>query len=122
GDGPGALAAALRANELAPGSRAGYNAARTLLAMNRPAEAEALLAELDPEHGPMRGWPAYWSQRAYAAHLLGHHEEAIAFAREMHRRHPEQRVTTVLEARALASLGRRAELDSLFRAAEALPS
>jgi serine/threonine-protein kinase len=121
GDGPGALEAALRANELAPGSRAGYNAARTLLAMNRPAEAEALLASLDPEHGPMRGWPAYWSQRAYAAHLLGHHEEALAFAREMHRRHPEQRVTTVLEARALASLGRRTELDSLFRAAEALP-
>ncbi len=121
GDGPGALAAALRANDLAPGSRAGYNAARTLLAMNRPAEAEAMLATLDPEHGPMRGWPAYWSQRAYAAHLLGHHEEALGFAREMHRRHPEQRVTTVLEARALASLGRRTELDSLFEAADALP-
>jgi serine/threonine-protein kinase len=121
GDGPRALAAALRANELAPGSRAGYNAARTLLAMNRPAEAEAMLASLDPEHGPMRGWPAYWSQRAYAAHLLGQHEAALGFAREMHRRHPEQRVTTVLEARALASLGRMAELDSLFRAAEALP-
>jgi tetratricopeptide (TPR) repeat protein/TolB-like protein len=121
GDGPGALAAALRANDLAPGSRAGYNAARTLLAMNRPAEAEAMLASLDPEHGPMRGWPAYWSQRAYAAHLLGRHDEALAFAREMHRRYPDQRVTTVLEARSLASLGRHAELDSLFRATEGLP-
>lgn len=122
GDGPRALDGALRAATAAPGSRAAYNAARTLLAMNRPAEAERILAGLDPDRGPMRGWPAYWSQRAYAAHLLGRHDDELAHAREMRRRHPEQRVTWVLEARAFGATARMAELDSLLLAAETLPA
>lgn len=121
GDTPAALAASRRATDLAPGSRARYNLALALASLNRPAEALAQLDSLDPDRGPMRGWPAYWSQRSYALHLLGRHDDELAAARTMTARHPEQRVAWVVMARALAAAGRVAELDSVLRAAEPLP-
>lgn len=120
GDGVGALNAVRRATELASGSRSRYNLALSLARLNRPAEALAQLDSLDPDTGPMRGWPAYWSQRSYANHQLGNHQQELADAREMSLRHPAQRVTRVIEARALAASGRLAELDSLLRASEQL--
>lgn len=120
GDRQRALQATLRASEVAPGSRAPYHAAQIQLQLNHPAAAESLLAGMDPDHGPMRVWPAYWSQRAYAAHLLARHERERAFARTMRGRHPEQRVTWVIEARALGAEGRTASLDSLLRTADTL--
>lgn len=121
GDTPGALAASRRATELAPGSRARYNLALALATLNRPAEALAQLDSLDPDRGPMRGWPAYWSQRSYSLHLLGRHDEELAAAEEMHARHPEQRVAWVVMARAHAAAGELAALDSVLARAEALP-
>jgi hypothetical protein len=120
GDRGRALAPILRAIALAPGSRGTYNAAYILLQLNRPAESAAMLRQLDPDHGPMRDWPAYWSQRAFAAHLLARHDEELALAREMKRRFPKQRVAWVIEARALAAMGRAGALDSLFDAAATL--
>ena len=120
GDSPAALLAAERAVELAPGSRARYSAAQALLALNRPAAALAQLDSLDPDRGPMRGWPAYWSQRAYNAHLLGDHEAELANAVAMAERHPSQRVPGVIAARALAAQGRMAALDSTLAAHEPL--
>ncbi|MCB9505742.1 MAG: protein kinase [Gemmatimonadales bacterium] len=121
GDLPEALRAIRRAHELAPGSRAGYNLGTTLLALGRAAEARDVLLALDPDRGPMRGWPAYWSQRAYAAHHLGLHDAELADAIEMARRHPGQRVTGVIVARALAADGRFAALDSALAAHVILP-
>jgi tRNA A-37 threonylcarbamoyl transferase component Bud32/TolB-like protein/tetratricopeptide (TPR) repeat protein len=121
GDTPGAMQASRRATELAPGSRARYNLALSLASLNRPAEALAQLDSLDPDQGPMRGWPAYWSQRSYALHLLGRHDDELETARIMSRRHPEQRVAWVVMARALAATGRIAELDSVLRAGDPLP-
>lgn len=120
GDRGRALAPIQRAMALAPGSRASYNAAYILLQLNRPAEADAMLRQLDPDRGPMREWPSYWSQRAYAAHLLGAHEEEVALAREMKHRFPTQRVAWVIEARALAAMGRQVALDSLLQEASTL--
>jgi tRNA A-37 threonylcarbamoyl transferase component Bud32 len=120
GDRGRALAPIQRAMALAPGSRASYSAAYILLQLNRPAEAAAMLRQLDPDHGPMRDWPSYWSQRAYAAHLLGDHADELGLAREMKRRFPAQRVAWVIEARALAAMGRHAALDSLLQAASTL--
>ncbi len=121
GDRGRALDPIMRANAMAPGSRAAYNAAYILLQLNRPAEADSMLRTMDPDHGPMRAWPSYWSQRAYSAHLLGRHEDELALAREMKRRFPDQRVAWVIESRALAALGRRAALDSTLASAAALP-
>jgi tetratricopeptide (TPR) repeat protein len=120
GDVPGALLASERAVQLAPGSRARYNMAQALLALNRPAAALAQLDSLDPDLGPLRGWPAYWSQRAYNAHLLGDHQDELESARAMAVRHPSQRVPGVIAARALAADGRLELLDSTLAAHEHL--
>jgi TolB-like protein len=121
GDVRSALEAALRAAAEAPGTRAGYNAALAFSNLDRPAEALAQLDSLDPEVGPMRGWPAYWSQRSYAHHQLGDHRAEIEDARTMAERHPGQRVALVIEARALGAMGALASLDSLIALAEPLP-
>jgi tRNA A-37 threonylcarbamoyl transferase component Bud32/tetratricopeptide (TPR) repeat protein/TolB-like protein len=120
GDFPLALAHTTKAMELASGTRASYNAANFLTSLNRPEEADAMLRSLDPDHGPMRDWPSYWNQRAHASHLLGRYDDELMAARELKRRFPKQRSALVIEARALAALGRRAELDSLLVAAETL--
>jgi tRNA A-37 threonylcarbamoyl transferase component Bud32/TolB-like protein len=122
GDTPAALAAAERATRLSPGSRSRYNLALALASLNRPAEALAHLDSLDPDRGPMKGWAAYWSQRAYAAHLLGQHEAELVDAQAMADRHAGQRVTWVIQARANAAMGRLQQLDSLLLAAEPLPA
>lgn len=120
GDRSQALPKILLAARLAPSSRAGYNAAFVLLQLNRPHEADSVLGTLDPDRGAMRDWPTYWSQRAYAAHLLGDHAREREYARTMRARHPDQRVSWVIEARALGAMGREAALDSLLGAAATL--
>jgi serine/threonine-protein kinase len=119
-DRPLAIEKLRRANTLAPGSRAAYSLAYVLLQFNRAHEALAVLASLDPDHGAMKGWPSYWTQRASAAHVAGAHEDELRFAQEMRRRFPSQRSAWVLEARALAALGQTTEVDALLAEAEAL--
>lgn len=121
-DAPRALTAIRAAARVAPGTRAGYNAALTALTLNRVEEAHAHLQALDPERGLMRGWSSYWTQLTHALHLLARHEEELAAARTARTRYPDRRVNLVLESRALAALGRTPDLDSLLAASEALPT
>lgn len=121
GDRARALAVMRRAVEIAPGSRAPYNVAVNALTLNQPEAALAALATLDPDHGPIRGWAAYWTQLAHAHHLLGAHNPELAAARERARRHPGDRVAIVLEVRALAAMGRTVSIDSVLREAIAQP-
>ncbi|MGE5927363.1 MAG: hypothetical protein ACM357_08410 [Gemmatimonadota bacterium] len=120
-DGDRALAAIRRAAQIAPSTRSPYNLAFTALRMNRPQEALTALLALDPDTGPMRDWPSYWTQRAHAHHLLGQHDREREAAREMARRHPALRVPLALELRPLAAQGNVAAIDSLLRDAVALP-
>ena len=120
GDNVRALRELSQSTDVAPGSYAAYNSAYRLQQLNRPAEADSVLAAMNPDRGPMRDWPAYWSQRAYNNHLLGRHGTELELARAMRVRHPTQRVTWVIEARALAALGRTADLDSALVAARSL--
>jgi tetratricopeptide (TPR) repeat protein len=121
-DGTRAVAAAKRAVELAPESRAAYNLARDLIAMDRAAEGRDVLERIDPDRGLMKGWPSYWTQLTHARHLTGAHAAELDAARAMRRRFPESRVAMVLEARALATLSRFAALDSLLRVTASLPA
>jgi tetratricopeptide (TPR) repeat protein len=121
GEGDKAYQVVRHAATLAPGSRAPYNAARLALLTNRPSDALTLLTTMDPDRGLMRGWQSYWTQLSHALHLTGDHERELGAMREMRRRYPDSRVAIVLEARALAALGRHAEVDSLLAATEALP-
>jgi serine/threonine protein kinase/tetratricopeptide (TPR) repeat protein len=113
GDGQGALAAARRAAASAPAGQAGYNVAHLALEVDRPAEALTMLERLDPDRGELRSWSSYWTQLTHALHLLGHHERELVAARTLRTRFPERRVGIVLEARALAALGRIGALDTL---------
>ncbi|MFN0098502.1 MAG: protein kinase domain-containing protein [Gemmatimonadaceae bacterium] len=108
------------ANALAPGSRAAYSLAYALLQFNRPHEALAVLGSLDPDHGAMKGWPQFWTQRAAAAHVVSRHQDERRFAREMRQRYPAQRAAWVMEARALAATGSHTAIDSLLLEAESL--
>jgi len=111
----GASRAALRMVDAAPGSAdARREAALSALRVIRPREALRRLKELDPERGLMREWPLYWWALARAHHQLGEHEKELAAARRGRRLFPNVGLWT--ELRALAALGRVAELDSVARA------
>ena len=117
-----AVTAGKRAVDIAPESRAAYNLGRDLIAMNRAAEGRAVLEKINPDRGLMKGWPSYWTQLAHARHLTGSYDAELEATRAMRQRFPELGVAWVLEARALASLGRTTELDSLFKLTTALPA
>ena len=120
-DGERYVASLRRAATIAPGSRATYNLAMGLIAIDRPREALALLDSLDPDRGEMRGWSSYWTQLTHARHLSGAHEKEVDAARALRRRFPDRRVGIVLESRALAALGWHSALDSLIDSTLALP-
>jgi serine/threonine-protein kinase len=121
-DGVRAIAAATRAVEIAPESRAAYNLGRDLLAVGRAAEGRQVLERIDPNRGMLQGWSSYWTQLAHARHLTGAHDEERRAARTMRERFPDSRVATVLEARALAAAGNMAALDSLLAHTALLPA
>lgn len=121
GDGVAAFDAAGRAAEIAPDSRAAFDAAVVPFWLGRPEEARRRFAQLDPDRGAMIGWPSYWTNQAHALHLTGAHAEEVRATREMRRRHPATRVAWTLQARALAAAGDVRALDSLLAAADTLP-
>lgn len=120
GDGARAREAYRRAAEAAPASKGWYNFAYAALATDRPQDALAALERLDPDRGAIRSWAPYWTLLTHTLHLLGEHERELAAARELRIRFPDRRVGLVLEARALAALGRAAELDSAIASAGSL--
>jgi DNA-binding SARP family transcriptional activator len=81
----------------------------------RPNEALAALAHVDLEIDRDHGWAAYWATRIEALHLLGDHIHELGVARDGLTRHPELRVLRNYELRALAALGRVAELNAELR-------
>jgi tRNA A-37 threonylcarbamoyl transferase component Bud32 len=113
-DGERAVAAGMRAVEIAPESRAAYNLGRDLIAMNRAQEGRRVLEAIDPDRGLMKGWPSYWTQLTHARHLASDHDAELEAARTMRARFPTSTVALVLEARALAALGLTPSLDSLL--------
>ncbi|MBI2615970.1 MAG: hypothetical protein HYW52_09900, partial [Gemmatimonadetes bacterium] len=111
-----AYRAALRLVDASPGSvDARREAALTALRVLRPREALRRLEELDPERGLMREWRSYWGAVAWGHHLLGQHEDELTAVRRGRKLHPSGPFLVYLELRALAALGRTAELDSLAR-------
>jgi tetratricopeptide (TPR) repeat protein len=112
GDWAGALAAIREASRIAPGNVitlpvTWWNALRT----NRPREALAALARLDPERPPARDYAPYWEVVTRAHHQLGDHAAELAAAARGRRQHPNHAPIVLAEARALAALGRTAEAE-----------
>ncbi len=67
----GKLAALMAGARLSPGSTFSHNAAMFLNLVNRPREALHYTEAVDPEHGWVRRWPAYWGEVSTATHSLG---------------------------------------------------
>jgi tetratricopeptide (TPR) repeat protein len=113
-----AYRAALRLVDAAPGSiDARREAALSALGALRPREALRRLEELDLKSGLMREWEGdYWSFAADAHHLLGEHEEELAAVRHIRQFYPAAPLTLLETLRALAALGRIAEVDSMAHA------
>lgn len=118
GNFPEAYAAMHRVVELAPSSEWQLELAFWELWTNRPADAIARLARLDPEqrlrpYAPRR----YWFTLLAARHLTGDFEGILAAVALMRRDQIEPRLAAGHEVAALAALGRVAEVN---RRAEAL--
>lgn len=112
-----AYRAALRMLEAAPGSAdAQREAALSAMRVLRAREALKRLRELNRERGLMRHWGDYWSALAWTQHMLGEHQDELAAARRGRQLYPSNGHFRFLELRALAALGRDAELDSTARA------
>ena len=121
GDGAAAREALRRSAELSPTGREWYTFARVAQATDQPQEALDALLRVNPDRGSLRGWSSYWTQLTHAYHTLGRHQEELEAARGLRRRFPDRRVGLVLEARALAALGRLPEIDSVIARDQGLP-
>lgn len=113
GDNEEARTAIRAAAEMAPGSKAAYNAAWMAIVTNRPGEALTGLQSLDPERGAMRGWFPYWRVLTEAHHRLGRHEEELEAALRARRLFPERSEGLRLQGNALAALGRSSGLSQV---------
>ena len=100
--------------ELAPGSDAVYLFVERAMAMNRPREAVNALLTIDADRGFLHGWWIYWESLAQALHMLGDYREELKQGREAMRRFPDNLQVLTFNVRALAALGRTAEIRSLL--------
>lgn len=121
GDWAAAHRAARVQAELAPGSIPHFQVAEEARRLNRPREAREVLSALDPEEGELRGWIFYWIELTAAHHLMGDHTRELELASRCRRLHPDDPVATLLEIRALAALGRPADVAHLLDQALAVP-
>jgi tetratricopeptide (TPR) repeat protein len=90
--------------------------------LNRPREAVRLLKGLDPDHGLVKRWAGYWSFLSDAYHSAGDYPGELGVAREGRRRYPESLAFLYHEAKALAALGRMADLADRLEAMHSLPA
>ncbi|MFL5387010.1 MAG: hypothetical protein ACJ8GN_31330 [Longimicrobiaceae bacterium] len=122
-DRAGALAAMEELTEVAPELEMGhFQAALEAVRCNRPADALRHLDLIDPERGFSRGWASYWATRADALHMLRRHAEELAHLRRGMALHPELVVLRDYELRALAALGRTAEVARRIDAYAVIPA
>jgi TolB-like protein len=106
GDLWGRLRAARELVRLTPASVEGYTlAATSALMVNRPREALAILARIDPDRGLLLVAPYYWITRNPALHRLGQHRAELESARRGVRRFPEMAYVHLDLLLALAAAG-----------------
>ncbi|MGH7530877.1 MAG: hypothetical protein ACREMN_10890, partial [Gemmatimonadales bacterium] len=116
GDREAAYQASRAMADLAPASETVYLLAGDALSLNRPRAAVEALRGLGPDRGFTRGWWVYWDDLTTALHMLGEHRDELKEAAEGRRRFPESLHMLTAQARALAALGRTAEVRRLLAA------
>src|SRR5256886_4067460 len=121
GDRQRALETAREMVTIAPNSETLWLVAQGALALNRPREMIAALTTLGPDRGLFRGWSVYWFYLTFAHHLVDDHGRELKEAREGRRRHPTDFAVLAAEVRALAALGRTAEINERLVDAPSFP-
>lgn len=125
GDDQAAYAAVLRQRELAPGTIGHYQVAEQARRLNRPREAVRVLRELSPDGnepgGELRGWRNYWRELTWSLHMLGQHRAELQEARRARTLYPDDTGKLLNEARALAALGRVADVEAAVQYRLQLP-
>jgi len=117
GDGGEAVRAAERFTALMPGSQESpLLLASVALATLKPKLAVEALMRVDPDRGLNLAAPFYWTYQAEAAAQLGDWRRSLAMAQAGLRRFPEAASLYRLTARALARLGRVAEMEQAIAA------
>ncbi len=112
GDRDQAVRAAERFTTLMPGSQESpLLLASVALSTQKPKLATTALARVDPDRGLNLVAPVYWTYQAVAAAELGDWSRSLAMARAGWRRFPQSAINCELTARALARLGRVAEME-----------
>lgn len=114
GDTEALLRAMRTVSALAPGSQFAVGHAVAAVAANRPGEALRTLQQLDPAVGLLRNNPRYWEWLTASRHLLGQHRRELRDARTARAQHPRSVTVMMQEVRALAALGRLAELEGVL--------
>jgi Protein kinase domain len=121
GDRQRALETAREMAAIAPNSETLWLVAQCALALNRPRETITALTTLGPDRGLFRGWSVYWFYLTFAHHLVGDHRRELKEALEGRRRHPADFATLAAEVRALAALGRAADISERLVEAPSFP-
>src|SRR6266481_6027219 len=121
GDRQRALETAREMAAIAPNSEVLWLVAQCALALNRPREMVAALTTLGPDRGLFRGWSVYWFYLTFGRHLMGDHRRELKEALEGRRRHPADFAVLAAEVRALAALGRAADISERLVEAPSLP-
>src|SRR3989441_6706096 len=121
GDRQRALETAREMVTIAPNSETLWLVAQGALALNRPREMMAALTTLGPDRGLFRGWSVYWFYLSFSHHVLGDYRRELKEALEGGGRPPAELTVLAAEVRALAALGRAADITARLSEAPSLP-
>jgi len=105
---------------VSPGSEWALLVARDVLGLGRAREAAELGELVSRNPGWTRDWAAGVITRDQAYHSLGDYRRELEVVREALRREPDSRLWLQSEVKALAGLGRIAELDTICKRAISL--
>ncbi|HEV8456087.1 MAG TPA: hypothetical protein VGQ24_14405, partial [Gemmatimonadales bacterium] len=97
---------------VAPRSEWGYLLAESAVKVGRAREAIRVLERIGPDLGWLETSPGYRMLLGRALHFAGEHERELVAMEEARRRFPTNRIIAQMVLKALAALGRVAEVDA----------
>jgi hypothetical protein len=116
-----ALVTAREMVAISPGPESQLLLGQEAMRSNRPREAAATFARIDPERGVLKGWSGYWGWPMWANLWAGDVPAALTAAREGRRRWPSSRQAVLHEIIVYGILGDTAAVARRLAEADALP-
>ena len=114
GERPKALVAVRRLAGRAPGTKATFNLALEAQENGYIDEGLRAIRSLSPDRGAMRGWVTYWDELGSLNHLKGDYNAELNAGVRARAMYPDRLYALLPSVRALAALGRDADVSSLL--------